>query len=320
MTTPVRSAEAEGCGRESAGPSPVRSAEAEGCSRESAGQTATGYNFGYLDENTKRMIRRALLKAVAIPGHQVPFGSREMPLPYGWGTGGIQVTASVIGPDDTLKVIDQGADDTTNAVSIRRFFASVAGVATTERTTDATIIQTRHRIPETPLREGQVLVYQVPMPEPLFRLEPRVAETRRMHALADYGLMHVRLYEDIARHGHIAISYNYPVMVNDRYLMSPSPIPSFDNPKMHRMPALQLFGAGREKRIYAVPPYTAVRSLDFEDHPFEPVRADAACALCGSRESYLDEVVTDDAGGRMFVCSDTDYCGTRQDAARGVAA
>ncbi|NOG71052.1 alpha-D-ribose 1-methylphosphonate 5-phosphate C-P-lyase PhnJ [Roseicella sp. DB1501] len=272
----------------------------------------TGYNFGYLDEDTKRMIRRALLKAVAIPGHQVPFGSREMPLPYGWGTGGIQVTASVIGPADRLKVIDQGADDTTNAVSIRRFFARVAGVETTERTAEASIIQTRHRIPETPLREGQILVYQVPMPEPLFRLEPRVAETKRMHALADYGLMHVKLYEDIARHGHVAISYNYPVMVNGRYLMSPSPIPAFDNPKMHRNPALQLFGAGREKRIYAVPPYTEVRSLDFEDHPFEPVRARAGCALCGSRESYLDEVVTDDAGGRIFVCSDTDYCQSRQ--------
>ena len=58
-----------------------------------------GYNFAYLDEQTKRMIRRALLKAVAIPGHQVPFGSREMPLPYGWGTGGIQVTASVLGAE-----------------------------------------------------------------------------------------------------------------------------------------------------------------------------------------------------------------------------
>jgi alpha-D-ribose 1-methylphosphonate 5-phosphate C-P lyase len=286
----------------------------------SAAVPADGYNFGYLDENTKRMIRRAILKGVAIPGHQVPFGSREMPLPYGWGTGGIQVTASVIGPDDTLKVIDQGADDTTNAVSIRRFFARVAGVATTERTTEASIIQTRHRIPETPLREGQILVYQVPMPEPLFRLEPRVAETRRLHALADYGLMHVRLYEDIARHGHIAISYNYPVMVGGRYLMAPSPIPAFDNPKMHRSPALQLFGAGREKRIYAVPPWTEVRSLDFDDHPFQPLRADAACALCGSRDSYLDEVVTDDAGGRMFVCSDTDYCGERQPAARDAAA
>lgn len=42
------------------------------------------YNFAYLDEQTKRMIRRGLLKAVAIPGYQVPFGGREMPLPYGW--------------------------------------------------------------------------------------------------------------------------------------------------------------------------------------------------------------------------------------------
>ena len=281
--------------------------------------TATGYNFGYLDENTKRMIRRALLKAVAIPGHQVPFGSREMPLPYGWGTGGIQVTAAVIGPADRLKVIDQGADDTTNAVSIRRFFARVAGVATTERTAEATIIQTRHRIPETPLREGQVLVYQVPMPEPLFRLEPRVAETKRMHALADYSLMHVKLYEDIAVHGHVAISYNYPVLVGGRYLMSPSPIPAFDNPKMDRMPALQLFGAGREKRIYAIPPYTDVRSLDFDDHPFRATRAPHACGLCGATDSYLDEVVTDDRGGRLFVCSDTDYCASRRDTAQVAA-
>ncbi|HWX51329.1 MAG TPA: alpha-D-ribose 1-methylphosphonate 5-phosphate C-P-lyase PhnJ [Roseomonas sp.] len=280
----------------------------------------TAYNFAYLDENTKRMIRRALLKAVAIPGHQVPFGAREMPLPYGWGTGGIQVTASVLGPQDVLKVIDQGADDTTNAVSIRRFFARVAGVRTTTHTAEATVIQTRHRIPERPLTEGQIIVYQVPMPEPLFRLEPRLAETKRMHALADYGLMHVKLYEDIARHGHISTAYSYPVMVGERYLMSPSPIPAFDNPKMHQMPALQLFGAGREKRIYAVPPYTDVRSLDFEDHPFRPHRANAACALCGSRSSYLDEVVTDDRGGRMFVCSDTDYCETRQAATQEDAA
>ena len=87
----------------------------------------TRYNFAYLDEQTKRMIRRAVLKAVAVPGYQVPFGSREMPLSYGWGTGGVQVTASVIGPEDVLKVIDQGADDTTNAVSIRQFFARTTG-------------------------------------------------------------------------------------------------------------------------------------------------------------------------------------------------
>jgi alpha-D-ribose 1-methylphosphonate 5-phosphate C-P lyase len=274
--------------------------------------TEGGYNFAYLDEQTKRMIRRALLKALAVPGYQVPFGGREMPLAYGWGTGGIQVTASVIGPDDCLKVIDQGADDTTNAVSIRRFFETVTGVSTTTRTEDATVIQTRHRIPEAPLAEGQVLVYQVPQPEPLRGLEPRETETRKMHAYAEYGSMQVTLYEDIARFGRIVRTYDYPVMVNGRYLMSPSPIPKFDNPKMENNPAIQLFGAGREKRIYAIPPYTSVKSLDFEDHPFEIQTWDGACTLCGSKASYLDEVITDDRGGRMFVCSDTDYCGKRQ--------
>jgi len=243
-----------------------------------------GYNFAYLDEQTKRMIRRSLLKAVAIPGHQVPFGSREMPLPYGWGTGGIQVTASVLGAGDVLKVIDQGADDTTNAVSIRRFFARTAGVRTTTHTAAATVIQTRHRIPERTLRDDQIIVYQVPQPEPLYRLESSRVETRRMHGLADYGLMHVKLYEDIARFGQISISYDYPVMVNRRHLMSPSPIPAFDNPKLHLMPALQLFGAGREKRIYAIPPWTDVRSLDFEDHPFRPIRAAGSMRWHGSSD------------------------------------
>ncbi len=270
--------------------------------------TRPAYNFAYLDEQTKRMIRRAILKAVAIPGYQVPFASREMPMPYGWGTGGVQVTAAVIGPDDVLKVIDQGADDTTNAVSIRAFFERVTGVATTTKTAEATIVQTRHRIPEAPLTEDQILVYQVPIPEPLRFLEPRETETRALHALEEYGLVHVKLYEDIARHGHIATTYAYPVKVEDRYVMDPSPIPKFDNPKMDRSPALQLFGAGREKRIYAIPPYTAVVSLDFEDHPFEVQRFAEPCALCGSIGVYLDEVILDDRGGRMFVCSDTDHC------------
>ncbi|NKN32968.1 alpha-D-ribose 1-methylphosphonate 5-phosphate C-P-lyase PhnJ [Marichromatium bheemlicum] len=277
----------------------------------SAPATRAGYNFAYLDEQTKGMIRRALLKAVAIPGYQVPFGGREMPMPYGWGTGGMQVSAAIIGRDDCLKVIDQGADDTTNAVSIRAFFRDLTGVATTERTEQATLIQTRHRIPETPLHEDQILVYQVPIPEPLRFIEPSEVETRKMHALEDYGVMHIKLYEDIAQFGHIATSYAYPVRVNGRYVMDPSPIPKFDNPKMDHSPALQLFGAGREKRIYAVPPYTEVRSLDFADHPFEVQRWDQCCAICGATDSFLDEVILDDQGGHTFICSDTDYCRTR---------
>ena len=276
------------------------------------------YNFAYLDEQTKRMIRRAILKGLAIPGYQVPFASREMPMPYGWGTGGVQVSAATLTPNDSMKVIDQGADDTTNAISIRKFFQKTAHVEVTEVTKEASVIQTRHRIPETDLNEDQILVYQVPIPEPLRFLEPSEPETRKMHALEEYGLMHVKLYEDISRHGAIATSYAYPVKVEGRYVMDPSPIPKFDNPKME-MSAIQLFGAGREQRIYALPPYTKVVSLDFDDFPFEASKADHACELCGADNSYLDEVIVDDQGGRIFVCSDTDFCASRQQEKKGSA-
>src|SRR3981189_71549 len=112
------------------------------------------YNFAYLDEQTKRMPRRAILKAIAIPGYQVPSASREMPMPYGWGTGGVQVTAAILGPDDVLKVIDPGSGETTHRISTRKVFNKAAGVATTTATSDATVIQTRHRIPEAPLHAG----------------------------------------------------------------------------------------------------------------------------------------------------------------------
>jgi hypothetical protein len=37
------------------------------------------------------MIRRTILKALAVPGYQVPFASREMPVPNGCWRGGPQV-------------------------------------------------------------------------------------------------------------------------------------------------------------------------------------------------------------------------------------
>jgi alpha-D-ribose 1-methylphosphonate 5-phosphate C-P lyase len=54
-------------------------------------------------------------------------------------------------------------------------------------------------------------------------LEPREQETRQLHALQEYGLMHVNLFEDLSHYGHISSTYDYPVLVNDRYIMSPSP-------------------------------------------------------------------------------------------------
>jgi len=271
-----------------------------------------GYPFGFMDEGAKREVRRSILKAVAIPGYQVPYGSREMPIARGWGTGGIQITLSLIRPDDVLKVIDQGCDGSVNAVNIKKFVKAVAGVEITTNTGAATVIQTRHRIPEEPMRADQILVLQVPYPEALREVEPSEAETRRMHAEADYSRMWLFLYEDIVRFGEISISYRYPVTVNGRYIMDPSPIPRWDVPKLNRSETLFLFGAGREKRIYAIPPHTSVEPLEFEDHTFRVEDfTGKRCARCGAEDSFLDEVIDGEAGGRLYYCSDSGYCDKR---------
>lgn len=270
------------------------------------------FNFAFLDELSKKEVRRALLKAVAIPGYQVPFGSRELPVARGWGTGGLQVTLSLIGPCDVVKVIDQGADAAVLAVNMRRLIERTApGVNTTLVTAEATIIQSRHRIPEEPLREDQILVLQVPLPEPLRMVEPREQLTRQLHAEPNYSRIWVHLYEDVVANGEISRAAGYPVLVDGRYVMSPSPIPRWDLHRLHQAEHLTLFGAGREKRLYAVPPHTDVVPLAFEDRPFRVEQFGAlSCARCGSSESYFVEVLPGD-GRRLYICSDTAFCDRR---------
>lgn len=270
------------------------------------------YSFAFIDEGAKKEIRRKILKAISLPGHQVPFASRELPIARGWGTGGLQVTMAIIGPKDILKIIDQGCDGSVNAVNLRRLMVKTTGVKTTFDSEEATIIQTRHRIPEKPLQKGQILVFQVPLPEPLRLVEPSEVETRRMHAESDYGLMWVMLYEEIANWGSISIGAGYPCKVNDHYIMSPSPIPKWDNSKLNNAECLYLFGAGREKRIYAIPPYTRVESLHFDDKPFTVENfGDLFCSRCGAVDTYLDEIYEEESGLKYHVCSDTGYCDSR---------
>jgi alpha-D-ribose 1-methylphosphonate 5-phosphate C-P lyase len=270
--------------------------------------------FGYLDESSKREIRRAILTAVAVPGYQVPFASREMPVARGWGSGGLQVTLAVIGPADVLKVIDQGDDAGVNAANLRRLIVATTGVDWTTDTREATIVQTRHRIPEDPMGAHQILVLQVPVPEPLRGVERDMRELSRMHAEADYSRMWVSLYEDLVRNGVITRTTGYPVLVNGRYVMATTPVPRWDVPKLDGSEVLFLFGAGREKRVYAVPPHTTVEPLTFEDVEFEVERTEgAACVLCGATEAYLIEVPE----RRAWVCSDTDWCERQRQGAAG---
>ena len=267
------------------------------------------YNFAFFDEGSKREIRRASLKAICIPGYQVPFASRELPIARGWGTGGLQLSLSLVGPRDIVKVIDQGSDESVNAISIKNLIRATTGVELTTHTALATLIQSRHRIPEVPLKKAQILILQVPPPEPLREYEPSERATRRLHAEKEYTGAWLLLFEQIMKYGRVTMGADHPVLVNDRYVTAPSPIPRFDNPKMMRSEALILLGAGREKKIYAIPPYTKVVSLDFDDHPFETEDFQGKCCrLCGASHVYLDEIIDETNGSVSYQCNDTSQC------------
>ncbi len=265
------------------------------------------YTYAFLDAFAKREIRRKILKAVAIPGYQVPYASREVPIARGWGTGGLQVTLALVCPEDVVKVIDQGDDDSVNAANLRRFIARVAGVRTTTDALEATLIQSRHRIPEEILQRHQILVLQVPIPEPLSLVEPRYRVARELHADADYALIWLGLYESLVRYRTHTHGADYPVMVHGRYLMAPSPIPRWDTPKLHQAEHLTLLSAGREKRLYAVPPHTEVRPIEFTDVPFavEDQRG-WTDGRNGIRNKFMTEIPTAEGASRYQV-SDADY-------------
>lgn len=267
-------------------------------------------NQTVLDDDAKREIRRAVLTAVAIPGYQVPFGSREMPVARGWGSGGLQITLALAGSEDCVKVIDQGDDDGVNAVNLRRLITRATGATETSEVDEATLVQTRHRIPEDDLVDGQVLILQVPVPEPLRGVERDMRELRRMHAEADYAKMWVSLYEDKVRNGVITQSTGYPCLVNDRYVVATTPIPRWDVPRFDRAPFLSLFGAGCEKRIYAIPPDTDVAPMTFDDVAFEVEHTPGArCERCRADDAYL--VAVPGGTDERWVCSDTSRCRRR---------
>ena len=281
------------------------------------------YNFAFIDEDSKREVRRQLLKAIALPGHQVPFASRDLPIGRGWGTGGLQITMAIIAPSDTLKVIDQGDDESVNAVNLRRLLTRTTGVATTTDTQQASIIQTRHRIPEEKMRADQILVLQVPMVDPLRWVEPNLERATVMHGEADYGRMWVYMYESIIKAGDLRIATQYPVMVAGRYMMDTTPIPRWDVMRLHNADTLFLFGAGREKRIYAVPPYTTIEPLEFEDYRFKTeYQPNQRCHRCGATNTFLTghfvkATSLDEPGHWVTSCSDSSFC-DKQLVAQGI--
>lgn len=270
----------------------------------SAGDAIADEGVTILDEQAMKEVRRAILAGVAVPGYQVPFGSREMPVARGWGSGGLQATLAIAGSEDTVKVYDQGDDEGVNAVNLRRLIKAALLCDTTEDSREATVIQSRHRIPEDWLTDEQILVLQVPVSEALRPVVKSIRECNRMHAEADYSAIWVAMYEDLVTAGLINRSAGYPVMVNDRYLMAPSPIPRWDVPRLSNADNLTVLSHGRDKKIYCVPPHTKVTPIAFDDVPFEVEHVEgSSCVLCGSTDTYL--VPTADGSSQ---CSDVEWC------------
>lgn len=262
-------------------------------------------SYGFLDASAKREIRRQTLKAIAVPGCQMPYASREVPMARGWGTGGLQITLTLVTPDSVVKVIDQGADDSVNAASIRKFVSRVSGCAETWDTSEATLVQSRHRIPEEKLRADQVLVLQVPNPEPLRGVEPNISTARQMHADADYGKLWLTLYEQVVRKGRIMQGASYPSLVNGRHIISPSPIPRWDVPKLNMSENLTILSAGREKRIYAVPPHCRVEPLAFSDIAYQVEdHHGLTCEKSGLTGFFMNEIPQAD-GTSAYEVSDS---------------
>lgn len=280
-----------------------------GLSAAATERTTANIGVTILDEQAKREVRRAILAGVAVPGYQVPFGSREMPVARGWGSGGLQATLSIAGAGDTVKVIDQGDEEGVNAVNLRRLIQGSLLCGATGDTREASLIQSRHRIPEDSLAGHQIVVLQVPVSEPLRDVVKSIREANRMHAEADYSRMWVSMYEDLVTSGVINKSSGYPVMVNHRYLMAPSPIPRWDVPRLHDAEHLTVLSHGRDKKIYCVPPHTSVVPVAFDDVPFEVEHTDGdVCVLCGSADTFLVPI----ADGR-HQCSDTEWCSRVRD-------
>ena len=166
-------------------------------------------------------------------------------------------------------------------------------------TEEATIIQTRHRMPETPLREGQILVFQVPIPEPLRMLEPRETETRTLHALSRvrrHAGQPLREHRPPRPHRQdLRLSGDGERALHDEPLADPEVRQSQARPQpgaaaLRRRAARSASTPCRPTRRSRASTSTTIRSRSR--------RWTECCALCGSRESFLDEMIVDDAGKR----------------------
>src|SRR5262249_17345243 len=94
-------------------------------------------------------------------------------------------------------------------------------------------------------------------------------------------------------------------------------IPRWDNPKLHQAAHLTLLSAGREKRLYAVPPYTDVYPIEFDDVPFRVEdQAGHICVQTGGTQKFMTEIPLPNGDPRWEI-SDAGYAHKLNGRARG---
>jgi alpha-D-ribose 1-methylphosphonate 5-phosphate C-P lyase len=88
---------------------------------------------------------------------------------------------------------------------------------------------------------------------------------------------------------------------------TPTPIPSWDVPNLSMARCLYLFGAGREKRIHCIPPFTRVAPLEFEDIRFKVEEfVGIKCSVTDQDKAFLDQIYADDFS-RSYVVNDSNF-------------
>ncbi|MEO0703669.1 MAG: alpha-D-ribose 1-methylphosphonate 5-phosphate C-P-lyase PhnJ, partial [Pseudomonadota bacterium] len=76
---------------------------------------------------------------------------------------------------------------------------------------------------------------------------------------------------------------------------------------LHMARHLTILSAGREKRLHAVPPFTRVEPLVFDDVPYRvEEHGGLTCERSGARGFFMNEIPQED-GSSTYEISDSDY-------------
>ena len=110
-----------------------------------------------------------------------------------------------------------------------------------------------------------------------------------MHAEAEYSGMWLSLFEDLTQYGEDQHQLRVSGDGGGSVCHEPEPHSQVSTTrKLNDSETLYLFGAGREKKIYAIPPHTQVVSMCFEDVPFRTEDFEGKhCRLCGAVQGCI---------------------------------